>query len=213
VNTIAPALLETMRVRNGRIPLLALHRRRLQASAISLGLPLTELSPAEGGADRVIRAELGPAGLTFTERPLGSVTPVRLVVSRVVHHPYRHKTVERAQFDRTLDEARSSGADDGILLTPEGFVAETAIWTLVWWEGSHLAAPAFDLGILPAVSRARLEEVVGRVAERRVPPEDLRGKAILVANAARGLVPVASLSGQPVPGHPDTPRLMEAFWP
>lgn len=202
-----------MRVRNGRIPLLALHRRRLQISASSLGLPFTELAPAQGGPDRVVRAELGPLGLSITERPLGPAAPVRLIVSGVVHQPYPHKTVERAQFDRTLDQARNSGADDGILLTPDGFVAETAIWTLVWWEDSHLAAPPLDLGILPAVSRARLEEVVGRLTERRVRPVDLRGRAILVANAARGVVPVASLSGQPVPGHPDTPRLMEAFWP
>lgn len=213
MNSNAPVLLETMRVRNGRIPLLTLHRRRLESSARALGLAPVELAPTEGGMDRVIRAELGSAGLTLTERPLGSVEPVRLTLSGTVHEPYRHKTGARAQFDQALNEARNAGADDGILLTSDGFVAETAIWTLVWWEGSQLAAPPLDLGILPAVSRARIEQLVGKLAERRVRPGELRGKAVLVANAARGVVPVAVLSGQPVPAHPDTAPLMKAFWP
>jgi branched-subunit amino acid aminotransferase/4-amino-4-deoxychorismate lyase len=213
MNSVAPVLLETMRVKDGRIPLLALHRRRFEASARALGLPAAELAPAETGEDRVIRAQLGPSGLTFTERPVGSVEPVRLLLSSTIYQPYRHKTNARAQFDQTLNAARSAGADDAILLTTDGYVAETAIWTLLWWEGSQVVAPPVDLGILPAVSRARIEQILGQLPERRVRPEGLAGSSILVANAVRGVVPVARLSGQPVPGHPDTPRLMKAFWP
>lgn len=213
MNTIAPVLLETMRVRDGRIPLLDLHRRRMQESAAALGLAFPGLAPTEAGPDRVLRAALGADGLTWTERPVGSEEAVRLIVSRTVHEMYRHKTTARGQFDQTLDEARAAGADDGILLTGAGYVAEASIWTLCWWEGSHLAAPPLDLGILPAVSRVRLAQVAGGLHERRVRVEELRGRSLLVANAVRGVVPVASLMGQPVPGHPDTPRLREAFWP
>ncbi|HWA56802.1 MAG TPA: aminotransferase class IV [Gemmatimonadales bacterium] len=213
MNSNAPALLETMRVRAGRIPLLDLHRRRLESSCRALGLPVPALDPASAGPDRTLRAEVSAAGAVVSERPLGSLEPVHLVWSSVVHEPYRHKTTARGQFDRTLDEARKAGADDGILLTRDGFVAESAIWTLFWWEGSQLAAPSLDLGILPAVSRARLAAVLGPIMERRVGPEGLKGRSLVVANAVRGPVPVASLGGQPVPPHPDTPRLARAFWP
>lgn len=213
MNTDAPVLLETMRVRAGRIPLLDLHRRRMQASAAALGLDFAGLAPVEAGPDRVLRAALGAGGLSWSERPVGAGDTVSLVVSRTVHEAYRHKTTTRGQFDQTLDEARAAGADDGILLTAAGYVAEASIWTLCWWEGSHLAAPALDLGILPAVSRARLGQVAGDLHERRVRIEELRGRPLLAANAVRGVVPVALLMGQPVPGHPDTPRLREAFWP
>lgn len=213
MNAFAPALLETMRRRGGQIPLLHLHQRRLAASCASLGLPALALAPEARGEDRVIRAEVTSRGVTYVERPLGPGAAVRLIVSRSLHQSYRHKTVDREPFDRTLIEAREAGADDGILLTPNGLVAEAAIWTLFWWEGSQLAAPPLDLGILPAVSRARLEQVVGRVAEQAVRPGDLAGKSLLVANAARGVVEVQSLMGQPVPAHPDTPRLQDAFWP
>lgn len=213
MNAIAPVLLESLRVRRRQAPLLELHRRRMEASAAALGLPFPGLAPAADGPDRVLRAALSPEGLEFSERPVGSTEPVRLVISAEVHEPYRHKTTDRGQFDRTLDQAGKAGADDGILLTAAGFVAETAIWTLLWWEGSQLAGPALELGILPSVARARLAQVAGPVAERRVGPGDLRGRPLLVANAVRGVVPVASLMGQPVPGHPDTARLAEAFWP
>ena len=51
-----PALIETIRVRNGAAPLWYLHLRRLAVSCKALGIPLPgELPPPEGGADRVYR--------------------------------------------------------------------------------------------------------------------------------------------------------------
>ena len=123
-----PALIETIRVRNGAAPLWYLHLRRLAVSCKALGIPLPgELPPPEGGADRVYRIEVGMRGVQVSERLVGSPQPVKLVVSRVTHHSYPYKTSERAQFDRALDTARGAGADDALLLTPGGFIAEAAI--------------------------------------------------------------------------------------
>jgi branched-subunit amino acid aminotransferase/4-amino-4-deoxychorismate lyase len=209
-----PALIETIRLRNGEAPLWYLHLRRLAVSCKALGIPLPgELEVPKGGNDRVYRLEVGMRGVQVSERLAGPSTPVKLIVSKVAHHSYPYKTTERVQFDRGLDAARSAGADDGLLLTPGGFAAETAIWSVLWWEDRQLCGPAFDLGILPGVGRARVTELVGQVEERHSTMEELREVPLILVNAVRGVVPVASVDGVPVPESRETNALARRFWP
>jgi branched-subunit amino acid aminotransferase/4-amino-4-deoxychorismate lyase len=207
-------LIETVRIRNGVAPLWYLHLRRLAKSCKALGVPMpgTLITP-EGGPDRVHRLLVSKRGPVAGERPVGSTAPVRLVTSKVVHRPYPHKLVDRERFDRALAEAKTVGADDGILITPGGQVAETAIWGVFWWDTGRLAAPPLELGILPGVARARIEELVGQIAEQRVTADELKGKSVFVANSVRGVVPVASIDGQPIAESPETFALSERFWP
>ena len=127
-------LIETVRIRGGVAPLWYLHLRRLAGSCKALGIPLPgELPTPSGGADRVHRIQVGARGATVSERPVGPADPVRLVtVSGVVHRPYPHKTTDRTQFAHALDQARTRGADDGVLLAEGGWVAEAGIWSLFW---------------------------------------------------------------------------------
>jgi len=209
-----PSLIETIRIRNGEAPLWYLHLRRLAVSCKALGVPLPGvLEVPQGGNDRVYRLEVGMRGMQVSERLAGPATPVKLMVSKVAHHSYPYKTTDRAQFDRALDAARAAGADDALLLTPGGFVAETSIWSVLWWEGDQLCGPAFDLGILPGVGRARVTELIGRVEERRSSLRELEGRPFILVNAVRGVVPVASLDGVPVPGSRETDALARRFWP
>jgi len=209
-----PSLIETIRIRNGEAPLWYLHLRRLAVSCKALGVPLPGvLEVPQGGNDRVYRLEVGMRGMQVSERLAGPATPVKLMVSKVAHHYYPYKTTDRAQFDRALDAARAAGADDALLLTPGGFVAETSIWSVLWWEGDQLCGPAFDLGILPGVGRARVTELIGRVEERRSSLRELEGRPFILVNAVRGVVPVASLDGVPVPGSRETDALAPRFWP
>ncbi len=143
---------------------------------------------------------------------MGGTEPVSLARARVVHRPYPHKTTERAQFDRALEEARAAGADDAVLLTEGGHIAECAIWGIFWWESDRLCGPALELGILPGVARARLGDLVGGISERRVAPADIQGRSLLVANSVRGVVPVVNFEGRPVPQDPGTSRLSASFW-
>jgi para-aminobenzoate synthetase/4-amino-4-deoxychorismate lyase len=208
-----PSLIETVRIRQGVAPLWYLHLRRLAASCRATGVPLPgELLTPEGGPDRIHRLEVGARGARVSERTVGSSAPVELMLAGVAHRPYPHKTTRRAVFDRALEEARTAGADDAILLTEGGYLAECAVWGLFWWEGDRLCAPPLDLGILPGVARARLEELVGGLLERRVRPEALEGRSVFVANAARGVVEVAGLGGRPVPQDAGTSRLSASFW-
>lgn len=209
-----PALIETIRVRNGVAPLWYLHLRRLATSCKALGIPLPgELPPPEGGSDRVHRLEVGMRGMQVTERLVGPTTPVKLMISRVTHHAYPHKTTDRAQFDRALDAARAAGMDDALLLTPGGYVAEAAIWSILWWENQRLCAPAFDLGVLPGVGRARLIELVGQVEERRSSLKELQGASFFLVNSVRGVVRVASIEDEPVRASSETDALAARFWP
>lgn len=171
-----------------------------------------ELITPEGGPDRVHRLEVGWRGLKLSERAVGPVEPVRLVLSRVTHPGYRHKTTARASFERAQAEAMAAGADDGILLTEGGYVGEAAIWSLFWWEDDRVCTPPLDLRILPGVARSRIAELAG-IEERRVGPEALRGRSLFVANAVRGVVPVARLGQEDVPQVAATPRLAASFWP
>ena len=207
-------LIETVRIRNGAAPLWHLHVRRLATSCRALGVPIpTELITPEGGADRVHRLLVSRRGLVAGERPVGSLAPVRLITSKVIHRPYPHKLVDRERFDRALADAKAGGADDGLLLTVGGQVAETAIWGVFWWEDGQVAAPALEIGVLPGVARARIEELVGTIQERMATLDDIRGKSLFGANAVRGVIPVASLDGAAVPESADTAALAARFWP
>ncbi|MGI9040597.1 MAG: aminotransferase class IV [Gemmatimonadales bacterium] len=209
-------LIETVRIRDGSAPLWYLHLRRLATSCKALGIPLPgELLTPAGGPDRVHRLEVGRAGVEITERPLGGLASVRLVTSSVPHRPYPHKTTDRGQFDRALTVARASGADDALLLTPGGaYLAECAVWALFWWEDGRVCTPALELGILPSVARARVAELAGGggLRERRVGVDGVRGRALFLGNAARGLVPVASLDREEVPEAAETSVLARRFW-
>jgi branched-subunit amino acid aminotransferase/4-amino-4-deoxychorismate lyase len=210
----APSLIETIRIRNGTAPLWYLHLRRLAVSCKALGVPLPgDLPPPEGGPDRVYRLEVGMRGVQVSERLVGSAAPAKLIVSRVAHHSYPYKTTERAQFDRALDAARSMGADDALLLTPGGFGAETAIYSVLWWEDGKLCAPAFDLGVLPGVGRARVTELAGQIEERHSTLRELREMPLFVVNSVRGIVKVAALEGESVPNSKETDALAARFWP
>jgi branched-subunit amino acid aminotransferase/4-amino-4-deoxychorismate lyase len=207
-------LIETVRIRNGVAPLWYLHLRRLATSCKALGIPLPgELPTPEGGPDRVYRLEVGMRGVQVSERLVGSIEPVKLIVSRVAHHPYPHKTTDRAQFDRALDIARGAEADDALLLTPGGFVAEAAIWSVLWWENGTLCGPAFDLGILPSIGRARVTELVGKVEERHTNWKELQGVSLFLVNSTRGIVKVSAVQEDSVPSSRETDALAARFWP
>ncbi|HKG32745.1 MAG TPA: aminotransferase class IV [Gemmatimonadales bacterium] len=210
----APALIETMRIRDGIAPLWYLHIRRLATSCKALGIPLPgELPPPEGGLDRTVRWEVGMRGVQESERLVEPVERVKLIISRIAHHPYPHKTTDRAQFDRALDKARGAEADDALLLTPGGYLAETAIWSVFWWEGGKLCAPALELGILPGVGRARIAELAREIEGRRATWSEVRGLPLFLANAVRGVAKVSAVQDDAVPSAKQTDDLAARFWP
>ena len=218
-------LIETLRVREGRMPFLERHLARLERSLRELGLPrpsqdIAELvRPFAGTDEAVLRVEVCDGRATVTVRELPARDPPVVITASEPHEPYPHKTTQRDCFVDAAVEAEVAEADDALLLTHEGWVAEGTVWSVFWWEGERaergerLRTPALELGILPGIGRARVLELTQQVEEGRYPREALEGRSLFLTNAVRGVVPIASLDGRPVPADSRTADLARRFWP
>src|SRR5256885_13752025 len=208
-----------MRVREGRIPFLERHLARLERSLRALGLPRPArdvaalVTPFSGTGNAVLRVEVCDGRATVTVRELPALDAPAVITAAEPHRPYPHKTTERDCFVDAAEEAEVAEADDALLLTHEGWVAEGTVWNVFWWEGDALRTPALELGILPGIGRARTLEVAQRVEQGTYPAQALVGKSLFLTNAVRGIVPIASLDGAPVPADPRTAELAQRFWP
>ena len=215
---IQVGLIETIRARGGRLPWLDRHLERLHSSIAALGLtpPVADvrdlLALAVGPGDGVIRLELRDGHADITIRGIHDERSLSVVVSDEVHQPYAHKTTQRDQFGRALVSARRSGANDAVLLTAAGLIAEGTAWNLFWWDGTTLCTPAADLGILQGVGRRRVMELTA-VREEQVPSAALRGCSLFLVNSVRGIVEFDAFAGTPVPRDPRTTELAAGFWP
>src|SRR2546422_10825477 len=184
------ALIETMRASEGRLPWLERHLARLRASSLALGLapPPDDLSDLlrsiVGSGDRVVRLELRDGHPEITTRDTSAWRSPAIVVSDEVHRSYPNKTTQREHFGRALTNAKRIGADDALLFTAQGEIAEGTAWNLFWWDGDTLCTPAADLGILPGIARGRIMELA-EVQEVRAPGTALAGRSLYLANAVR----------------------------
>ena len=211
-------LIETMMVRDGRIPLWERHLARLTRSLGELRLPppardvvaLVESFLDLGNG--VLRLEVCDGRAAITVREVPAPIPPDVITAAEPHSPYPHKTTERDCFVEAAQEADVAEADDALLVTHEGLVAEGTVWSLFWWDGAALRTPALDVGILPGIGRARVLELV-RGEEVRAQRAVLEGKSLFLTNAVRGVVPIDTLDGARVPVDPRTAPLVERFWP
>jgi para-aminobenzoate synthetase/4-amino-4-deoxychorismate lyase len=207
-----------MRAREGRVPWLGRHLARLKASLAARGAPEPQDDLADlvrfavGQGHRVVRLQLTDGHAEITTREVKVEPAMSVGVAAEVHHPYPHKTTEREQFSRALANARRIGANDAVLLTADGIVAEGTAWNLFWWENGSLCTPPADLGILPGLGRRRIMELTD-VKEERVPVGALAGRSLFIVNAVRGIVEVGVFDGRAVPRDSRTAELASSFWP
>ncbi len=219
MGTAGYGLIETLRVREGRIPFLERHLARLAGSIAVLGLPRPAqdpealLRPFAGTEDAVLRLEVCDARASLTVRELPPLSPPAVITASEPHEPYPHKTTLRDCFADAAREAEIAEADDALLVTHDGAVAEGTVWSVFWWEAGRLRTPALELGILPGIGRARVIELAQQVEEGRYPREALEGRSLFLTNAVRGVVPLASLDGAAVAPDPRTSELARRFWP
>jgi branched-chain amino acid aminotransferase len=110
--------------------------------------------------------------------------------------------------------AQQRGADEAILITPDGTVLEAPTSTIFWVSPQgNLRTAALDIGVLESITRQRIitqlqvEEGAWPVADLRAAPE------AFLASTTREVQPVASIDGielAQVPG-PRTEEAIAAF--
>ena len=93
-------------------------------------------------------------------------------------------------------EAQVYGADEAIILAPEGFVVEGAYSALVWWQGNELCVPAAQLARIDSITNktlVTLAQALGvSVQEELARPADLVGREVWALSALHGIRIVTS---------------------
>lgn len=196
-----PDLLETFRLQDGEAVNLALHLRRLLASAAELGYPTTTVA-----LQRAVRALLDrhPAG-TWRARLLLSRTgglhteaaafdpdALRSMTATVSTRPVlssdlrlRHKLTDRSAYDARRDPR----FDTTVLVNERNEVTELLYGNLVVRRAGRLITPPLSSGLLPGVGRALA--IADGVAVETVGAGELAGcDELWHVNSLRGWIPL-----------------------
>lgn len=100
----------------------------------------------------------------------------------------RHKTTQRAVYDRALSDAQARGCDDALFVNERGEVTEGAIHNVLVRKDGRWVTPHADCGVLPGVYRRYLLERHPEIRQGVVTLDDLRAaERVYVFNSVRGL--------------------------
>jgi branched-subunit amino acid aminotransferase/4-amino-4-deoxychorismate lyase len=100
------------------------------------------------------------------------------------------KTISYAENSTELRKAQTRGFDDVIFRNESGYVVETALANLIWFDGENWWTSALSSGCLPGVTRSLLIENFG-VRENLIHPDELMTMASLaITSSVREIVNV-----------------------
>jgi branched-chain amino acid aminotransferase len=214
---------EVIRLYHGRLFALGDHLDRLQRSAAAIQLEfdraalereidalLAEVGEADGqvrlivtrGGRRIAAAEpLPPHAETLR---LATVTYCPTVILNGV------KSLSYAANMQATRIAKAQGADEAVLIQPDGTVLEPPTSAIFWVSPQGaLRTPALDAGVLESITRDRLVRTL-HVEEGAWPVADLRAAhEAFLASTTREVQAVASIDGHDLPEAPG-PRTREA---
>jgi branched-chain amino acid aminotransferase len=218
---------EVIRLYDGRPFALADHIDRLERSAAAIQLEF-DRAALEREIDALLAEAGGPDGqlrliVTRGGRRIAAVEPIpahaeTLRIATVTYSPSvilnGVKSLSYAANMQATRLAQARGADEAVLVTPDGTVLEPPTSAIFWVspQGS-LRTPALDVGVLESITRDRLVKALD-VEEGAWPVADLRaaGEAFL-ASTTREIQAVAAIDGRAlseVPG-PRTREAQKAF--
>jgi branched-chain amino acid aminotransferase len=218
---------EVIRLYGGRPFALADHLDRLERSTSAIELPLergrledeigrllSEVGPEDGqlrvvitrAGRRIVAAEpLPPRGEVLR---LATVTYSPSVILNGV------KSISYAANMQATRIAVGQGADEAVLVTPDGTVLEAPTATVFWVSPQGvLRTPALEAGLLESITRGRIVAAL-EIEEGTWPVADLRAASeAFLASTTREVQPVAGIDGadlKQAPG-PRTREAREAF--
>jgi len=214
---------EVIRLYEGRPFALADHLDRLQRSTTTIQLEfdraaleheieplLAELGDADGQLRLIVTR--GGRRLAMTEPIPAHADSVRLAT--VTYSPSvilnGVKSLSYAANMQSTRLAQAQGADEAVLVRPDGTVLEPPTSSIFWVSPQGiLRTPALDNGVLESITRDRLVKAL-HVDEGAWPVADLRaaGEAFL-ASTTREIQAVAAIDGIELPQAPG-PKTVEA---
>ena len=103
---------------------------------------------------------------------------------------------------RLRRKANLNGADEAVILSSEGYIADGALSSIMWWRDDALMAPDHTTDWLPSVTRNLLFEIASQAgyetAVERARPDDLAGCEVWSVSALQGIRAVTSWAEIPV---------------
>jgi len=223
------SVFETVRVYGGMPFMLGAHLDRLAASAARLRLPppprdafeqdVFDAIAAGGELDASLRL-LWTAGREGGGEPTGLVLVSTLppgldelrarglrlaVVSWAPGALAGAKSTSYAENVAAQGDAAERGADDALLVAPDGTVLEAPTSNVWFREGARLLTPSLALPLLAGVTRAalqRLAPAAGYDVEEGSFPLDrlLAADEVFLTSSVREIAPVVAVDGAPVGG-------------
>lgn len=196
------AVFETVRVEDGRVRLRERHLERLARA----GAPPARVADAAAILDEavlltdqpfVLRIDVDDAGAVPSTRPVPLTAPVDLPL-HVSYDPALDARLAKGANRAWAEAAEREAGGEPLLVTVDGRVGETtrAAVIAVDRDGAW-RVPRLE-GILPGVTRAWAIERTGAV-EAELGLADLRAAAgAALLTAARGVVPIAAIAGEPL---------------
>lgn len=133
-----------------------------------------------------------------------SYTPQHLILSKTSvvpssARPARFKLSNMLHYRQAYREAEQKGADDSVMLTTGGFVAETSIANIFWLRKDRVFTPAEECDILPGIMRNSILNIIREklgyeVNEGNYSMDELmNADSVWLTNSAIGVVPVSKI--------------------
>jgi branched-chain amino acid aminotransferase len=214
---------EVIRLYEGKPFALGDHLDRLERSSAAIRLEF-DRAALEREIDALLTEAGGPDGqlrliVTRGGRRIAAIEPIpahaeTLRLATVTYSPTvilnGVKSLSYAANMQATRLAKEQGADEAVLVQPDGTVLEPPTSAIFWvsQQGS-LRTPALDLGVLESITRDRLVKAL-RVEEGTWPLADLRAaREAFLASTTREIQAVSAVDGDDLPEAPG-PRTREA---
>lgn len=100
------------------------------------------------------------------------------------------KGPDLAAMNMLRDQAKAEGADEIVILTPDGYVVEGAYSSIAWWRGAILCAPPIEFDRVDSVTARSLFGIAGalgiEIHREAVTPAELEATEVWALNALHG---------------------------
>jgi branched-chain amino acid aminotransferase len=199
------------------------HLDRLERSAAQIDLPVDRASleaeidalvEAHGDADAQLRLVVTRGGRRIAAvEPLPNLAPAVSLASVTYQTTIILTGAKTLSYGANMQATRlaaAKGADEAVLVLPDGTVLEPPTSTIFWVSPSgSLRTPALDAGILDSITRRKLIELLEDVEEGAFPLDDLLGASeAFLASSVREVQPVSAVDEHELDRH--GPRTQEA---